>query len=68
MMAGWSAGDIAITIDDESSSGAVAERADVDVVIIAGAARTTGAGPGRFPGTIRFTRAVPAEAAAAAEG
>jgi hypothetical protein len=35
---------------------AVAEIADVDAVVVKGAARTTGARYGRVPGSLRFTR------------
>lgn len=34
----------------------VMERMDYDELVIEGATRTTGAGPGRLPGRIRFTR------------
>ncbi|HEX6441136.1 MAG TPA: hypothetical protein VF007_03050 [Stellaceae bacterium] len=37
---------------------ALAEKADVDAVIVKGAARTTGARVGRIPGELRFTRAI----------
>jgi hypothetical protein len=36
----------------------VAEKVDVDAVIVKGAARTTGAHHGRIPGHLRFTRAI----------
>jgi hypothetical protein len=35
---------------------AVAEIVDVDTIVIAGAARTSGAHPGRFPRPLRFAR------------
>ena len=38
---------------------AVAEKVGVDVILIEGAARTTGAAPGRIPRPLRFTRTVP---------
>jgi hypothetical protein len=38
---------------------AVAETADVDTIVVKGAARTTGAVRGRIPGSIRFTRSLP---------
>jgi hypothetical protein len=38
---------------------AVAEKADVDVITVAGSARTSGAGHGRIPGQLRFTRSLP---------
>jgi hypothetical protein len=37
----------------------VAEMADVEAVVVKGAARTTGARYGRVPGHLRFTRALP---------
>jgi len=37
----------------------VAEKADVETIVIKGATRTTGAGPGRTPSQLRFSRAVP---------
>jgi hypothetical protein len=37
---------------------AVAEMADVDAVVVKGAARTTGARPGRVPSHIRIARAL----------
>ena len=37
-----------------------AEKADVEFIIIKGATRTTGAGPGRTPSQLRFSRAIPA--------
>jgi hypothetical protein len=37
---------------------AVAEKADVDTIIVEGAARTTGATHGRIPRPLRFTRTV----------
>jgi len=40
---------------------ALAEKADVDCIVIKGAARTTGAGPGRTPSQLRFARAIPVE-------
>jgi hypothetical protein len=40
---------------------AVAEKLDVDVILIKGAVRTSGAVHGRIPGPIRFTRAIPAQ-------
>jgi nucleotide-binding universal stress UspA family protein len=40
---------------------AVAEKADVDTIVVKGATRTSGALPGRtIPGPIRFTRPLPA--------
>jgi len=39
---------------------AVAEKVDVDVIIVKGAARSTGAHHGRIPSDLRFTRAIPA--------
>src|SRR5579864_2849854 len=38
----------------------VAEKINVDVIIVKGAARTTGAHHGRIPGHLRFARAIPA--------
>jgi hypothetical protein len=38
---------------------AVAEKLDVDTILVKGAARTTGSVPGRFPSPIRFTRPIP---------
>jgi hypothetical protein len=37
----------------------VAEKADVEFILVKGAARTTGARPGRTPGELRFSRALP---------
>jgi hypothetical protein len=37
------------------------EELDVDEIIVEGAARTTGANPGRRPGRLRFTRKVSPE-------
>src|SRR4051794_11984318 len=34
----------------------VMERMDYDELVVEGAARTTGSGPGRLPGRLRFTR------------
>lgn len=41
---------------------AVMEVLDCDEIIVEGAVRTTGAGPGRRPGRLRFARALPATA------
>lgn len=41
---------------------AVMEVLDCDEIIVEGAVRTTGAGPGRRPGRLRFARALPAAA------
>jgi hypothetical protein len=38
---------------------AVAEKADVDTILVKGATRTSGAVRGRIPGPIRFTRSLP---------
>lgn len=38
---------------------AVAETVDVDIIVVKGATRTTGAVRGRIPGPIRFTRSLP---------
>jgi hypothetical protein len=38
----------------------VAEKADVETIVIKGSTRTTGAGPGRTPSQLRFSRAIPA--------
>jgi hypothetical protein len=39
---------------------AVAEKLDVDTIVVKGAIRTTGAVPGRLPRLIRFSRSIPA--------